>query len=68
MIKITLKKRKKDIKMKKGAAVAETVLLTAISLVLVVVLFYPSIRDLLILIMARLNDWFVNSMNMLGIY
>lgn len=68
MVKIKLKLRKeKQINKKRGAAVAETILLTAISLVLVVMVFYPTIRDLLNQMLVSLNNWFVNSMNIIGI-
>ena len=68
MIKIKLKLRKENqINKKRGAAVAETILLTAVSLVLVVMVFYPTIRDLLNQMLVSLNNWFVNSMSMIGI-
>lgn len=45
---------------KRGSALAETIILIAVSLVLAIVLFYPQISNLLSNVMTRMNTW-VNS-------
>ncbi len=50
-----------------GSALAESILLIAISLVLVVVLFYPQIVKLFNTVMESLNTWFSNSLEIIGI-
>ncbi len=54
-------------KLKKGSALAESILLIAISLVLVVVLFYPQIVKLFNTVMDSINVWFKNSLDIIGI-
>ena len=52
---------------RRGSALAESILLIAISLVLVVVLFYPQIVKLFNTVMESLNTWFSNSLEIIGI-
>ena len=58
---------KKNLNFKKGTALAETILLVAISLVLVVMLFYPTINSLLNSMLVNLSSWFNNSLTTIGI-
>jgi hypothetical protein len=60
-------KTKKGLSVKKGTALAETILLVAISLVLVVMLFYPTINSLLNSMLVNLSSWFSNSLTTIGI-
>lgn len=60
-------KTKKNLNVKKGTALAETILLVAISLVLVVMLFYPTINSLLNSMLVNLSSWFNNSLTTIGI-
>ena len=59
-----IKRNKKDGEVlqenKKGSALAETIILIAVSLVLAIALFYPQISQLLSDVMTRMNSW-VNS-------
>lgn len=52
---------------KKGSALVETILLLAISMVLIVVLFYPQIINLFNMLMDSLSTWFKESVSMIGI-
>jgi len=45
---------------KKGSALAETIILIAVSLVLAIALFYPQISQLLSNVISKMNSW-VNS-------
>ncbi|MEG0872747.1 MAG: hypothetical protein RSE00_02045 [Clostridia bacterium] len=56
----------KKIESKKGVALAETILLIAISLVLVIVLFYPSISGLFNTLLSNLNNWFSQALTRIG--
>lgn len=42
---------------KKGSALAETIILIAVSLVLALVLFYPQVSSLLTNVMNRMGSW-----------
>ena len=59
-----IKRNKKDGEVlqenKKVSALAETIILIAVSLVLAIALFYPQISQLLSDVMTRMNSW-VNS-------
>lgn len=52
--------KKDKVSNKKGSALAETIILIAVSLVLAIVLFYPQFSNLLSNVMNRMNNW-VNS-------
>lgn len=51
---------------KKGAALAETILLIAISLVLVIVVFYPQITGLFNSLISTMTTWFNNAISSIG--
>lgn len=53
-------KVERRIKTKKGSALAETIILIAVSLVLAIALFYPQISQLLSNVITKMNAW-VNS-------
>lgn len=59
-------KNKKNVNSKKGSALAETVLLIAVSLVLIVVVFYPQISTAFTALTTALTGWFSNAIAMLG--
>lgn len=50
----------KDLNKKRGSALAETIILIAVSLVLAISLFYPEISSLLSNVISKMNSW-VNS-------
>lgn len=56
----------KNIKSKRGSALAETILVIAISLVLVIIIFYPQITTLFNSLLTTLSTWFNNSISILG--
>ena len=60
LIKRGVIKVERRIKNKKGSALAETIILIAVSLVLAIALFYPQISQLLSNVIAKMNSW-VNS-------
>ncbi|MEG2348097.1 MAG: hypothetical protein RSB67_00425 [Clostridia bacterium] len=51
---------------KKGAALAESVLLIAISLVLVIVIFYPQITSLFNTLILTMTTWFNKAISVIG--
>lgn len=59
-IKRGLIKVNKKTSSKKGSALAETIILIAVSLVLAIALFYPQISQLLSNVISKMNSW-VNS-------
>ena len=57
LIKRGVIKVEKRIKAKKGSALAETIILIAVSLVLAIALFYPQISQLLSNVITKMNSW-----------
>lgn len=57
LIKRGVIKVEKRIKTKKGSALAETIILIAVSLVLAIALFYPQISQLLSNVITKMNSW-----------
>lgn len=47
---------------KKGSALAETIIIIAVSLVLAIALFYPKMTQLLTNVMDRMDVWVNNTM------
>ena len=60
LVKRGIIKAERRIKAKKGSALAETIILIAVSLVLAIALFYPQISQLLSNVITKMNSW-VNS-------
>ena len=58
--------RKVPIKLK-GSALVENILLIAISLVLIVVIFYPQIVNMFNKVMDSLSIWFENAISAIGV-
>lgn len=52
---------------KSGSALVENILLIAISLVLIVVLFYPQIIKLFNMFLDSLSIWFENAISIIGV-
>lgn len=50
---------------KKGSALAETIILIAVSLVLAIALFYPQISQLLTSVINRMNVWVNNTLTLI---
>lgn len=67
-LKIRSKKIKRSLNKnsKRGAALAETILLVAISLVLVIVIFYPQITSLFNSLISTMTTWFNNAISIIG--
>lgn len=62
----TQKVKKGKHNFKKGSALAETILIVAISLVLIVVIFYPQIKTLFETLMQSMSTWFSNAISVIG--
>ena len=64
-----IKRNKKDGEVlqenKKGSALAETIILIAVSLVLAIALFYPQISQLLTSVINRMNVWVNNTLTLI---
>ena len=64
-----IKRNKKDDEVlqenKKGSALAETIILIAVSLVLAIALFYPQISQLLTSVINRMNVWVNNTLTLI---
>ncbi len=56
-----------SIRKKKGSALVENILLIAISLVLIVVIFYPQIVKLFNMFIDSLSIWFENAISVIGV-
>lgn len=59
-----MKIRKKG---KAGSATAETILVIAIFLVIIITIFYPQISGLISTTLTKISNWFNGSLNSLGI-
>lgn len=66
-IRVDILKSKNKLSRKRGSELAETVLIMAISVVLIVTLFYPQIVSLLSNTIASLGDWFTIAVSRIGI-
>lgn len=62
-----MKKERKTLTKNKGVVLTETILMTAISLVLVVILFYPQISNLITTMLNHLDTWFTNAIGIIGV-
>jgi hypothetical protein len=62
-----IQKNKKKLSRKRGSELAETVLIMAISIVLVVSLFYPQIVAILTSAVSNLETWFNNAIGQIGV-
>lgn len=63
----TFFKESNNNKRKNGSALTENVLLVAISVVIVVSIFYPQIVSLLRQVMQSLSSWFTLAINQIGV-
>ena len=63
------KKNKINIKQNKrgGSVLVENILMIAITLVLIIVIFYPQIIKLFDKVMDSLAVWFVNAVSVIGV-
>ncbi len=59
--------KKEGLSKKKGAELAESILLIAISVVIVVTLFYPQINAVFTNVISNVVNWFNNAMFQIGI-
>lgn len=48
---------------KRGSELAQTILITAVMVVLIVTLFFPQIQNIFSTSMAKLSGWFSNVLN-----
>lgn len=64
---IKLKKTQSKIGIKKGSALVENILMIAITLVLIIVIFYPQILKLFNKVMDSLSIWFDNAISVIGV-
>ena len=55
-------KKKLKINKKKGVALAETILLTSISLVIIMTIFYPTFRNIINETLASVANWFTSAL------
>lgn len=64
---IKLKKTQSKIGIKKGSALVENILMIAITLVLIIVIFYPQILKLFNKVMDSLSIWVDNAISVIGV-
>ncbi len=67
MLKKSIIKKCKKYTEKYGSALAETVLLIAISLVIIITIFYPTFKSIVNDTLISISDWFTNALNTLGV-
>lgn len=58
---------KENLKSKKGAELVESVLIVAISIVIIVTLFYPEISRIMSSVLIHLGNWFDVTINKIGV-
>lgn len=61
------KHSKNRVKNKKGSVLAETVLITAISVVMIVAIFYPQMMFIFNTSINNLINWFTEAINTIGV-
>lgn len=54
----SIKKENKDLKNKRGSELAQTVLITAIMIMIIAALFFPQIKTLFESAMTQITTWF----------
>lgn len=59
--------KRKLINTNQGSATAETVLIIAILLVIIITVFYPQIQNLITTTMITLDSWFFSNLSSIGI-
>lgn len=59
--------KSKNISKKRGSELAETVLITAISIVLVVILFYPQMSNIFKKAIDSISTWFDEAISTIGV-
>ncbi len=62
-----INKKKKIINKRQGSALAETVLITAISVVIIVAIFYPQMTYIFETSIQSLTDWFMSALTTIGV-
>lgn len=50
---------------KRGSELAQTILITAVMIVIIITLFFPQIQSLLSTAMNKMTSWFNNILNIL---
>ena len=60
--------KRKELVGKKGTATAETILIIAVLLVIIVTVFYPQISRMVTNTMNNLVTWYENSLSNLGMF
>ena len=60
--------KRKELIGKSGTATAETVLIIAVLLVIIVTIFYPQISRMITNTMTNLVTWYENSLSNLGMF
>ena len=59
--------KSKRINKKRGSELAETILITAISVVLVVILFYPQMNSIFKKAIDSISTWFDDAISTIGV-
>ena len=63
---VNIDKKHEKINSRRGSELVETVLITAISLVIIVTVFYPQINAMFSVAMNNLGTWFNNAITQIG--
>lgn len=61
------KQNNKKISDKNGIVLAETILIIAISLVIVITIFYPTFKNIINETLVTISNWYVSALGNLGI-
>ncbi|MDD3303451.1 MAG: hypothetical protein PHP54_00865 [Clostridia bacterium] len=64
---LNFKKLSKKMNRKKGSAVAETILLIGISLVIIIVVFFPQLKSMMNDALVTISTWFKTTLSNIGI-
>ena len=60
--------KRKELISKNGSATAETVLIIAIVLVIILTVFYPTLRNIITETLSRISVWYSNALSNIGIF
>lgn len=64
---MNINKKERTLKNRKGSALAETVLITAISVVIIVAIFYPQMTYIFENSILTLTNWFMSALTTIGV-
>ncbi|MBR5227719.1 MAG: hypothetical protein IKV94_03685 [Clostridia bacterium] len=59
------KNKKKRKNYKRGSELAQTVLITAVMIMLIATIFFPQIQGIFTTAMSKMSTWFNNALNIL---